>query len=71
VKVAWWWLVVVAAVVWWWRGQRDELAAFKNTPGYKAQIADGVDPLHQTSVQTPPGGNVSLTNPQGTSAWTP
>lgn len=71
-KVEWWWLVVVAAIAWWWRGQRDELVAFKGTPGYKNAVAAGMDPLSTANVQTvPPGGSVSATNPQGTSAWTP
>lgn len=80
-KVEWWWLVVVAAVVWWWRGQRDNLAEFKNTPGYKNAVAAGMNPLATTGVQVPPGSSVNFltgeitpggaTNPQGTSAWTP
>lgn len=69
-KVDWWWLLAVAAIAWWWRGQRDELAAFKSTPGYKNAVAAGMDPLNTSNVQTV-AGVVSMTNPQGTSAWTP
>ncbi len=71
-KVDWWWLVVVAAVVWWWRGQRDQIVELKSTPGYKAAVAAGMDPLNTSNAVTlPPGSSVSMTNPQGTSAWTP
>jgi hypothetical protein len=66
-KVEWWWLVVVALIVWCWRGQRDELAFVKSTPGYKAALATtGHDPLKKA----PPGGVSVVTNPQGTSAFT-
>jgi hypothetical protein len=74
-KVEWWWLFVVAALVWWWRGQRDELAAVKSTPGYKAAVAAGMDPLNQKNVQTvAPGASIDIvtnavTNPQGASAF--
>lgn len=70
-KVEWWWLVVVAAIVWWWRGQRDQVVEFMSTPGYKAAVAAGMNPLATNAVTVPPGASVSMTNPQGSSAWTP
>jgi hypothetical protein len=69
-KVDWWWLLVVAAIAWWWSRQREQLAAFKSTPGYKAAVAAGTDPLNPTNVKTvPPGASVSVTNPPGSSAF--